>query len=78
VTTSDSEVTAVVRDRNTGDETTVHAQYLVAADGARSPVRRQLGIDMDGHGTFSDSITIYFKGDIRSSSATATSASSTW
>jgi 2-polyprenyl-6-methoxyphenol hydroxylase-like FAD-dependent oxidoreductase len=65
VTTSDSEVTAVVRDRNTGDETTVHAQYLVAADGARSPVRRRLGIDMDGHGTFSDSITIYFKGDIR-------------
>jgi 2-polyprenyl-6-methoxyphenol hydroxylase-like FAD-dependent oxidoreductase len=65
VTTSDSEVTAVVRDRGTGDERTVHAQYLVAADGARSPVRRQLGIEMDGHGTFSDSITIYFKGDVR-------------
>jgi hypothetical protein len=28
-------------------------------------VRHQLGIGMDGHGTFSDSITIYFKGDVR-------------
>ena len=36
----------------------------MAADGVRSPVRQQLGIDMVGHGTFSDSITIYFRADL--------------
>ncbi len=59
------EVTAVVRDRGDGQERTVRAQYVVAADGAHSAVRRQLGIDMLGHGTFSDSITIYFRADVR-------------
>lgn len=61
----DDGVVAVIRDRGTGEETTVRARYAVAADGAHSPVRRQLGIEMLGHGTFSDSITIYFKADVR-------------
>ena len=61
----DKGVVAVVRDRGTGEETTVRARYAVAADGAHSPVRRQLGIGMLGHGTFSDSITIYFRADVR-------------
>ncbi|HZM80601.1 MAG TPA: FAD-dependent monooxygenase [Candidatus Limnocylindrales bacterium] len=61
----DDGVMAVVRDRGTGEETTVRARYAVAADGAHSPVRRQLGIGMLGHGTFSDSITIYFRADVR-------------
>ena len=43
----------------------MRAAYAVAADGVRSPVRHQLGIDMLGHGTFSDSITIYFRADVR-------------
>ncbi|GAA4457521.1 FAD-dependent monooxygenase [Phytohabitans houttuyneae] len=58
-------VTAVVRDRGTGEESTVHAAYAVAADGVRGAVRGQLGIGTAGHGTFSDSITIYFRGDVR-------------
>lgn len=58
-------VTAVLRDRASGDESLVRAQYVVAADGVRSPVRGQLGIGMRGHGTFSDSITIYFRADVR-------------
>jgi 2-polyprenyl-6-methoxyphenol hydroxylase-like FAD-dependent oxidoreductase len=58
-------VTALVRDRTTGGESTVRARYAIAADGARSPIRRRLGIDMAGHGTFSDSITIYFRADVR-------------
>jgi len=59
------EVTALVRDRDGGEECTVHAQYVVAADGAHSPARQQLGIEMQGHGSFSDSITIYFRADVR-------------
>jgi 2-polyprenyl-6-methoxyphenol hydroxylase-like FAD-dependent oxidoreductase len=58
-------VTAVVRSRDGGSERTVRAEYMVAADGAHSPVRDRLGIRKLGHGSFSDSITIYFKADVR-------------
>ena len=57
-------VTATLRDRDTGKITTVRAQYMVAADGARSGVRQRLGIGMAGHGTFSKSITIYFRANV--------------
>jgi 2-polyprenyl-6-methoxyphenol hydroxylase-like FAD-dependent oxidoreductase len=57
-------VVARVRDRTGGEEWTVRAAYAVAADGVRSPLRQQLGIDVRGHGTFSDSITIYFRADV--------------
>ena len=53
-------VTAVIRHRDTGETQTVRAQYLFAADGARSKVRDQLGFPYQGRGTFSKSITIYF------------------
>jgi 2-polyprenyl-6-methoxyphenol hydroxylase-like FAD-dependent oxidoreductase len=57
-------VTAIVRNRDTGKTTIVRARYLVAADGARSNVRELLGIHMAGHGTFSKSITIYFRANV--------------
>lgn len=57
-------VTATIRDRDNGRTETVRARYLVAADGGRSTLRDQLGIPMLGHGTFSNSITIYFRGDV--------------
>jgi 2-polyprenyl-6-methoxyphenol hydroxylase-like FAD-dependent oxidoreductase len=43
-----AEVTAEVRQGGAKAFTRVRAQYLVGADGARSFVRRQLGIDWDG------------------------------
>ncbi len=58
-------VTATVRARDGGADRTVRARYLVAADGAHSPIREQLGIRKLGHGSFSDSITIYFRADVR-------------
>jgi 2-polyprenyl-6-methoxyphenol hydroxylase-like FAD-dependent oxidoreductase len=58
-------VTATIRSRDGGDERIVRARYLVAADGPRSPTRERLGIPMTGHGIFSDSITIYFRADVR-------------
>jgi 2-polyprenyl-6-methoxyphenol hydroxylase-like FAD-dependent oxidoreductase len=57
-------VTAVLRDLDTGEERTVRAAYVVAADGNRSPSRRDLGIDMEGYGLLSRSITIYFRADV--------------
>ncbi|HZQ89968.1 MAG TPA: FAD-dependent monooxygenase [Gaiellaceae bacterium] len=56
-------VTATIRDLESGGESTVRAQYMVAADGNRSPVRNRLGIEMRGHGYLSNSITIYFRAD---------------
>jgi 2-polyprenyl-6-methoxyphenol hydroxylase-like FAD-dependent oxidoreductase len=61
----DDGVTVSVRPRDGGGERTIRAQYLIAADGAHSPVREQLGIGRSGHGSFSDSITIYFRADVR-------------
>jgi 2-polyprenyl-6-methoxyphenol hydroxylase-like FAD-dependent oxidoreductase len=56
-------VTAVIRDLESGRESTVRADYVVAADGNRSPAREALGIEMRGHGLLSHSITIYFRAD---------------
>ncbi|MGW6407031.1 FAD-dependent monooxygenase [Streptomyces vinaceus] len=41
-------VTARVLDRSTGRSRTVRCDYLLAADGTRSPVREALGIELDG------------------------------
>jgi 2-polyprenyl-6-methoxyphenol hydroxylase-like FAD-dependent oxidoreductase len=61
---SDEGVVATIRPRDGGDDWTVRAQYAIAADGAHSPSRERLGIPMLGHGSFSDSITIYFRADV--------------
>ncbi|HEX5585079.1 FAD-dependent monooxygenase [Gaiella sp.] len=61
----DEGVTVVARPRDGGDDETLRARYVVAADGAHSPIRERLGIGQLGHGSFSDSITIYFKADVR-------------
>jgi 2-polyprenyl-6-methoxyphenol hydroxylase-like FAD-dependent oxidoreductase len=58
-------VTARLRSRDNGKLSTVRAQYLIAADGAHSQIRQRLGISMEGHATFSKSITIYFRADLR-------------
>ncbi|WP_432139497.1 FAD-dependent oxidoreductase [Streptomyces sp. bgisy154] len=59
---SDSDgVTAVVKSRETGEHTTIRADYLVAADGPRSPVREQLGIGQSGPGDLFHNISITFR-----------------
>src|SRR3954447_7644718 len=61
----DDGVTAVVRDRDGGAEQTVRADYLVAADGAHSPIRERLGIELAGRGSVAECVTIYFRADVR-------------
>ncbi|MGZ4773261.1 MAG: FAD-dependent monooxygenase, partial [Ilumatobacteraceae bacterium] len=56
-------VTATVRNVDSGREQMIKAQYLVACDGNRSPIRERLGIEMVGHGLLSRSVTIYFRAD---------------
>lgn len=60
----DDGVTALVRNRISGEETTIRAQYMIAADGPHSPVRSSLGIERAGHGVFSKAATVYFRGDV--------------
>jgi putative polyketide hydroxylase len=56
-----SGVTAVVKSRETGEHTTIRADYLVAADGPRSPVREQLGIGQSGPGDLFSNVSITFR-----------------
>jgi 2-polyprenyl-6-methoxyphenol hydroxylase-like FAD-dependent oxidoreductase len=55
-------VTATVRDA--GGERQVRAQYVIAADGARSPVRRALGVGMDGVPELYRSVNLLLNADL--------------
>lgn len=57
-------VTAEVRDRDSGETSTIRAQYMIAADGTHSTIREQLEIEQHGRGVFSNSVTIYFHADV--------------
>ncbi|WP_329223707.1 FAD-dependent monooxygenase [Streptomyces sp. NBC_01485] len=54
-------VTAVVKSRETGEHTTIRADYLVAADGPRSPAREQLGIGQSGPGDLFHNVSLTFR-----------------
>ncbi|MFD3946735.1 FAD-dependent oxidoreductase [Streptomyces sp. NPDC058579] len=53
-------VTAQVKSRDTGEHTTIRADYLVAADGPRSPVRELLGIGQNGPGDLFHNVSVTF------------------
>jgi 2-polyprenyl-6-methoxyphenol hydroxylase-like FAD-dependent oxidoreductase len=62
----ESGVTAVVRERDSGLSQTVHADYLIGADGVHSPVRDALGVPTAGHGALPIYVVfIYFRGPWR-------------
>jgi putative polyketide hydroxylase len=63
-TQDDSGVVAVVRDRRSGERSLVRADYLIGADGHRSPVREALGIDTHGRGELGRSIGVVFEADL--------------
>ncbi|MEW1779568.1 FAD-dependent monooxygenase [Streptomyces sp. NPDC086777] len=54
-------VTAYIRDRDSDRMYTVRADYLVAADGPRSPVRGRLGIGQTGPGDLFANVSITFR-----------------
>lgn len=60
---SDGVVASLV-DRHSGEPFQVRARYLIAADGARSTVRQQLGIDTDGPGPIANFTTVVFDADL--------------
>lgn len=64
VSQDNSSVSAKVMDRISEEQYVINAQYLIASDGANSPVRQTLGISMSGHGTISHQLNIYFQADL--------------
>ncbi|MBV9847491.1 MAG: FAD-dependent monooxygenase [Kutzneria sp.] len=60
----DDGVTAVVEDRDSGQRRTVRADYLIAADGSRSMIREQLGIERPGPGVVKHWVSIVFEADL--------------
>jgi 2-polyprenyl-6-methoxyphenol hydroxylase-like FAD-dependent oxidoreductase len=58
-------VTATLVNPAAGTEIPVRAQYLIAADGAQSPIRRMLGVTMTGREAVYDSVNILFHADLR-------------
>ena len=59
----DDGVTAHLRSAFDGPDT-IRAEYLVGADGARSAVRRLLGIEVDNFGSEGDHLSVLFRGDL--------------
>ncbi|MFE3548367.1 FAD-dependent oxidoreductase [Streptomyces kronopolitis] len=52
---------AQLHNRETGESRSVHAQYLIAADGPRSPVRGTLDITHSGPGTLFHNVSVTFR-----------------
>jgi 2-polyprenyl-6-methoxyphenol hydroxylase-like FAD-dependent oxidoreductase len=65
VTQDEHGVDAVLTDRVTGDTTKVRAGYVIAADGAKSAIRRMLNVRMIGRERVYDSVNIVFNADLR-------------
>jgi 2-polyprenyl-6-methoxyphenol hydroxylase-like FAD-dependent oxidoreductase len=57
-------VTAQVHDHATGQDLTVQAQYLIAADGATSSVRTALAVPLTGAGVLGHWVGSYFEADL--------------
>jgi 2-polyprenyl-6-methoxyphenol hydroxylase-like FAD-dependent oxidoreductase len=57
-------VTAQLKDLDTGEISTVTADYLVAADGWRGDIREQLGIGWHGRGDIGHAIVVLFDADL--------------
>ena len=58
------DVVVTLRDLASGKQHTVHAAYVIAADGAQSRTRRQLGVRMLGREDVYDSVNIVFNADL--------------
>ncbi|MGG0188300.1 FAD-dependent monooxygenase [Bacillus rhizoplanae] len=58
-------VTATVMDRTTGKKDIIYSQYLIATDGAKSPIRQTLDIPMSGRGSMGHQINMLFEADLR-------------
>ncbi|WP_043264784.1 FAD-dependent monooxygenase [Streptomyces sp. CT34] len=57
-------VTAVLRNLKDGSQHAVRAQYVVAADGSRAQIRKELGIGAHGQGVFGRQMSVIFRANL--------------
>ncbi|WP_438940101.1 FAD-dependent oxidoreductase [Chitinophaga hostae] len=60
-TQTTDQVTAYIRNRDNGETSTVTCQYMIAADGSSSPVRRELNAATTGPGPLGTLLNVYFE-----------------
>ncbi|KAH8668666.1 FAD binding domain-containing protein [Xylariales sp. PMI_506] len=58
-------VTSIVEERSTNAQWHIKSQHVMACDGARSQVRKSLGIECEGDDGYETMMTIHFKSDLR-------------
>ena len=63
-TQSKDGVTAKLQHTITGQEETITCQYMIAADGAGSQVRKALQAGTSGHGSYGHLLNVYFEADL--------------
>lgn len=56
--------TAVIKDRQTGEQQMINADYMIAADGAGSRIREMLQAKWEGKGSLGHLLNIYFEADL--------------
>jgi len=63
-TQNEKGVTAHIRNRDTGERSVIRADWMIAADGARSMIREDLNAETVGKGTLGNLLNIYFEADL--------------
>jgi putative polyketide hydroxylase len=58
-------VIARIAERVSGEVSEVRCLYVIAADGAHSPVRQRLGVPMHGPGELAQQVSIHFRSPLR-------------
>jgi 2,4-dichlorophenol 6-monooxygenase len=61
----DEKVVSRFKDRDGGPDVKISSRYLIAADGANSPIRKFLGIPMLGPEAIQHNMMIHFEADLR-------------
>ncbi|KAH8653939.1 FAD-binding monooxygenase-like protein [Tricladium varicosporioides] len=64
ISQTEDKVTTTLKDRLNDTTYTITSDYVIAADGANSPVREQLGIKRSGQGALGNFLNILFKCDL--------------
>jgi 2,4-dichlorophenol 6-monooxygenase len=57
-------VTSTLRNRRTGEVTVIRSDYVIGADGARSKVLTQAGLDVEGPSDLARAANVWFKADL--------------
>jgi 2,4-dichlorophenol 6-monooxygenase len=57
-------ITSTIKDRRSGQTTVVRSRYVVGADGARSKVAVQAGLELDGPTDLARAVNVWFRADL--------------